>query len=111
MLRLLIPLLVAWPVAAGPLEFAKAELDRALADRGIKLTYRSGVSQLAPEAFEIEPFRITGGDLRGLMYGLLEAADQIRTRGRLTLSKGSPATSMRGIRYFVHNHDLDERWY
>jgi hypothetical protein len=111
MLKWLLPSLLAWPLTAGPLEFAKAELDRALADRGIKLAYKSGVSQLAPEAFEIEPLRITGGDLRGLMYGFLEAAEQIRARGRITFTKGSPATPMRGIRYFIHNHDLDERWY
>jgi hypothetical protein len=111
MMRSLILLLVTWPLAAGPLEFGKAELDRALAARGMTLAYKSGISQIAPEAFEIEPARITGGDLRGLMYGLLEAADQIRARGRLALTKGSPATPMRGIRYFVHNHDLEERWY
>ena len=111
MLRLLIPLLLTSKMAAGPLEFGKAELDRALAGRGISLNYKSGVSQLAAESFEIEPARITGGDLRGLMYGLLEAADQIRARGRLTLTKASPATPIRGIRYFIHNHDLEERWY
>ena len=27
------------------------------------------------------------------------------------LTKGSAATPIRGIRYFVHNHDLEERWY
>ena len=99
------------PLFGGPVEFAKAELDRALAGRSMTLRYRSGVSQLAPESFEIEPLRITGGDLRGLMYGLLEAADQIRTRGRLMFTKGSAATPIRGIRYFIHNHDLEERWY
>src|SRR5581483_1183619 len=98
MKRPLIAFLLACPLWAGPVEFARAELDRALADRGIKLAYRSGVSQLAPEAFEIEPYRITGGDLRGLMYGLLEAADQIRARGYLVLTKASPATPIRGIR-------------
>src|ERR1044072_3247698 len=111
MRRSFIALLFTWPLTAGPVEFAQAEFERALADRGIKLAYRSGVSQLVPEAFEIEPFRITGGDLRGLMYGFLEAAEQIRTRGRLVLTKASPATPIRGIRYFVHNHDLDARWY
>src|SRR5947209_20441248 len=111
MLHLLIALLFARPLAAGPLEFGKAELDRALAARGLTIAYKSGVSQIAAESFEIEPFRITGGDLRGLMYGLLEAADQIRARGRLSLTKGSPTTPIRGIRYFIHNHDLEERWY
>ena len=37
-----------------------------------------------PETFRIEPYtaggaHITGGDLRGLMYALLEAAEQMRT--------------------------------
>ena len=115
MRRLLLALLVLAPVAAGPVEFGKAELNRALADRGIRLAYKSGVSQIAPESFEIDPMgvtaRITGGDLRGLMYGLLEAADQIRARGRLSLTRGKPATPIRGIRTFIHNHDLDARWY
>ena len=104
-------LLLAAPLWAGPVEFGRAELDRALAERHLTLHYRTGVSQLAPEAFEIEPLRITGGDLRGLMYGLLEAAAQIRARGRLTFTKGAAATPIRGIRYFIHNHDLEERWY
>ena len=78
MFRLLLLFFIALHVAAGPVEFGKAELERALAERNMTLHYRSGVSHLAPEAFEIEPLRITGGDLRGLMYGLLEAADQIR---------------------------------
>src|SRR5690349_14535032 len=56
--------LLACSLHAGPVEFGKAELDRALAERHMTLSYRSGVSQLPPEAFEIEPFRITGGDLR-----------------------------------------------
>jgi hypothetical protein len=108
---LVLLLLLARPLAAGPVEFAKAELDQALSARGITLNYKTGVSQLAAECFEIEPFRITGGDVRGLMYGLLEAAAQIRETGRLRLTKGSPATPMRGIRYFIHNRDLEERWY
>jgi hypothetical protein len=111
LLRLLLIFPLAGPLAAGPVEFAKAELDNALAARGMKLAYKTGVSQIAPESFEIEPFRITGGDLRGLMYGLLEAASQIRATGRLVLTKGAPATPIRGIRYFIHNHDLEERWY
>jgi hypothetical protein len=118
MFRPLIAVLLALPLAAGPVEFARAELDRALAGRGLSLAYRAGVSQLAAESFEIEPARaargiavISGGDLRGLMYGVLEAADQIRARGRLSAAKGAPATPIRGIRYFIHNRDLEERWY
>jgi hypothetical protein len=45
------------------------------------------------------------------MYGLLEAAEQIRAQGRLSPTSGSPQTQMRGIRYFIHNQDLEEGWY
>jgi hypothetical protein len=41
---------------------------------------------------------ITGGDLRGLMYGLLEAAEQIRDTGHFTKTTGIPAASLRGVR-------------
>jgi hypothetical protein len=104
-------LAMAAALSAGPVDFGKRELDRALASRGLKLPYKAGITALAPEAFEIAPGRITGGDLRGLMYGLLEAAAQIRATGRLAAGKGAPATRLRGIRYFIHNHDLEASWY
>jgi len=107
-------LLVLTSVAtlAGPVEFGKAELERALAARG--LPHDSVAAQVragAPESWTIEAGRVTGGDERGLMYGLLEAAEQIRATGRLTPRSGGPATPMRGIRYFIHNKDMEERWY
>jgi hypothetical protein len=45
------------------------------------------------------------------MFGLLEAADQIRATGRISRSSGCPAVPMRGIRYFLHNKELESGWY
>ncbi len=100
---------VAW---AGPVDFGKAELHRALSARGLKagsivVERRPGPS----ESWSIQPGRVTGADERGLMYGLLEAAGQIRTSGTLTPASGQPATPMRAIRSFVHNEDLEKSWY
>ena len=44
------------------------------------------------------------------MYGLLEAADQIRAGGRVSDTSGCPEVAMRGIRYFLHNPDLEKNW-
>jgi hypothetical protein len=97
---------------AGPVDFGRAELHRAQRARGLKaesiaIELRSG----PPETWSISPGRIVGGDERGLMYGLLEAAAQIRTAGKLTSASGQPATPMRGIRTFIHNEDLEKSWY
>jgi hypothetical protein len=90
---------------AGPVEFGLAELNAAIDARHFK--YRPKiVAELnleAPETFRIDPYsagggHITGGDLRGLMYGLLEAADQMRSTGRLKLTHAAPALALRGIR-------------
>jgi hypothetical protein len=45
------------------------------------------------------------------MYGLLDAAEQIRLTGRIVASSGKPATNMRGIRYFIHNEAMEKSWY
>ena len=103
---------------AGPVEFGLAEVNRAITERGMNpanIRFRTEIGQDAPESFRIELVsgmgRISGGDLRGLMYGLLAAAEQIRLTGHLSPAKGSPATPIRGIRVFIHNRDLDESWY
>src|SRR6185503_7732353 len=57
------------------------------------------------------PGKVTGADARGLLYGLLEAAEQVRKSGRITAAKGASKTPMRGIRYFLHNADLERDWY
>lgn len=90
---------------AGPVEFGMAELNAAIDARNFK--YRPKImAELnleAPGTFRIDPYaagggHITGGDLRGLMYGLLEAADQMRSTGRLKLTHGVPALALRGVR-------------
>ena len=91
-----------------------AEFRRALDSRGLRPERFRIVTEIGmepPDSYSIEPGRITGGDLRGLMYGLLAAAEQIRYTGRLSRAKGSPRTSVRGIRCFLHNRDLESGWY
>ena len=106
--------LAAMAAFGGPKEFGVDELNRAIAARGLKpalFRFRTEITADPPESYRILPGLITGGDLRGLMYGLLDAAAQIRARGRVYSSKGSPATRIRGIRYFLHNEDLEKDWY
>lgn len=115
MLRLAVLALLPAAVMAGPIEFGLAEFSKALADRGLSperfriLTEYSMV--LPADGFSITGNIIRGGSQRGLMYGLLEAADQIRRQGYLTQMKIEPATPMRGVRKFLHNADLERSWY
>jgi hypothetical protein len=111
-------ILLATLAAAGPVEFAQAELDSAMAERKLKWKNQVELNLDAPDTFRIEPYsmggaHITGGDLRGLMYGLLEAAEQIRATGHFTKTSGNPAASLRGVR-IVLNAELekapDEFW-
>ena len=99
-------LLLATLAQAGPVEFAQSELDAAMAQRKVKWNNQVELSLDAPDTFRIEPYtmggaHITGGDLRGLMYGLLEAAEQIRDWGHFTKTRGIPAASLRGVRIVV----------
>jgi len=89
---------------AGPVDFGMAELNAAIEARNFKYKpkIQAELDIEAPETFRIETYaaggaHITGGDLRGLMYGLLEAAEQMRTTGRLKLTRGAPALALRGI--------------
>jgi hypothetical protein len=103
---------LAAPLAAGPVEFGKSELTKALEARGLRATsFRVSLAVGQPECFSVAGGAITGSDDRGLMYGLLEAAGQIRATGRVADTSGCPAVAMRGIRYFLHNHDLENAWY
>jgi hypothetical protein len=101
--RLLISLVAcALSVSAGPVDFGLAELNAAMATRKLRWKNKAELSVEAPETYRIEPYsyggaHITGGDLRGLMYGLLEAAEQIRATGRLAKVHGVPATPLRGV--------------
>src|SRR5574341_138429 len=108
LLRLALLLGAAAPGFAGPVEFGKAEVARAIAERGLRpnqVRFQVEINADGPESYRIQPGRISGGDARGLMYGLLEAAEQIRERGRLIAARGAPATPIRGIRWFLHNED------
>jgi hypothetical protein len=98
--------------AAGPVEFGQTELDLAMAARNLKWKNQVDLNLDAPDTFRIEPYsmggaHITGGDLRGLMYGLLEAAQQIRASGHFTKTSGNPAASLRGVR-IVLNTELEK---
>jgi len=102
--------------AAGPVDFGKAELDAALAERKLKLRVDTELSLDPPETFRITLYktgmvRVTGGDLRGLMYGLIEAAEQIRATGRLKAASGKPATPVRGVRMALRSYDLTQPWF
>src|SRR5690242_17501436 len=102
--------------AAGPVDFGKAELDAALAERKLKLRVDTELSLDPPETFRITLYktgmvRVTGGDLRGLMYGLIEAAEQIRATGRLKAANGKPASAVRGVRMTLRSYDLSQPWF
>jgi hypothetical protein len=105
------PLLAVWlgaacaARAAGPADFGMAELNAAIAARNLKYKPKI-VAELnldPTENFRIDPYpagggRISGGDLRGLMYGLLEAASQMRTLGHLKQTRASPFLTPRGVK-------------
>jgi hypothetical protein len=110
---LLLVAALAAQALAGPVEFGMAEVQRALAARGLKpgaIRFDTDVNTEEPESFRILPGLVSGGDLRGLMYGLLEAADQIRETGRLVMAKGTPATPIRGIRYVLSEQEFQKDW-
>jgi hypothetical protein len=108
--------------AAGPVDFGKSELQAAMAGRKITTKIQAELSLDPPETFRIETYKaggahVTGGDLRGLMYGLIEAAEQIRSTGRLKIVHGVPAMAIRGVRLAPQIDDLrdpkffaDARW-
>jgi hypothetical protein len=101
---------------SGPVNFGVAEFKSAVAARNLKWKVKYEVTLDPPESYRIEPYRyggahVTGGDLRGLMYGLLEAADEVRATGRLKQVHAAPATPIRGVRLFARDADFDdERW-
>jgi hypothetical protein len=83
-----------------------------MAGRNLKWKNQVELNLDAPDTFRIEPYsmggaHITGGDLRGLMYGLLEAAEQIRATGHFKKTSGNPAASLRGVRV-VLNAELEK---
>jgi hypothetical protein len=106
---------------AGPVDFGMTEVNAAIAARNLKWKVKYELTLDPPETYRIEPYayggaHITGGDLRGLMYGLLEAADQIRATGRLKPTHAVPATPVRSVRMLARAGDLDRpesywQWY
>ncbi|MEQ1885133.1 MAG: hypothetical protein ABL967_08735 [Bryobacteraceae bacterium] len=96
---------------ATPLEFGIAEVNSAIASRNLKWKIKTEISLDAPESYRIEPGwgggSISGGDIRGLMYGLLDAAEQIRTSGKLTRTRLTPRTPLRGLRLAI-TPDLEQ---
>jgi len=101
---------------AGPVDFGNAELNDALAERKLKLHVDTELNLDPPETFSITLYktgmvRITGGDLRGLMYGLIEASEQIRATGKLKATGGKPATAVRGVRMTLRSYDLTQSWF
>ena len=101
----------AW---AGPIDFGKQEFASALAERKLpsnRFRVQTEVSTEAPESFRIVGARISGGDIRGIMYGLLEAAEQIRSTGRLVQAKGAAAMRVRGVRAPITAGDLEKDWF
>ncbi len=96
--------------AAGPLDFGKSELNAALAARGLEPALLRLVTEIngdPSESYRIDGPRIFGGDIRGLMYGLLEAAGQIRATGKLAAAKGQPACAIRGVRVAYEGQSKD----
>src|SRR5262249_27254586 len=105
-------LIAGIPVFAGPVEFGRAELQKAIRDRNLgDLRIEDAITAGPPPSHVIASNRINRSDPRGLMYGLLAAADQIRTTGKVTPAKGATQNPIRGIRYFLHNADLERDWY
>jgi hypothetical protein len=100
------------PATAGPVEFGLAQYNAALDARNLKQRIKYDVSLEPAESFRIEPYaaggaHISGGDLRGLMYALLEAADQIRATGRMKQTHSVPSIAIRAIRRFARDDLAD----
>jgi hypothetical protein len=93
---------LAGVLLASPVDFGMEELRAALAERDRTLSIQTELSLDPPGSFRIVPLRggvrISGGDLRGLMYGLIEAAEQIRESGAVKDVRKTPALASRGVR-------------
>lgn len=111
--RLLCLALLSVPLCAGPVEFGRAELQSALEEAGLRdLRIETELGAEPPESFRIErggrnTILIRGGDLRGLLYGLLEAAEQVRLTRKITPVQFRAAMPIRGVRLFVHSEAVE----
>ena len=99
-----ISLLLSVISAAGPSDFGRRELQQALDERGLTTYIEADVAISAkPDSFEIHGTGVTGGDRRGLMYGLIEAAEQIRAAGKLKPLRKTPWVAVRGVRMAIED--------
>lgn len=89
--------------AALPPDFGRQQLQQAIEARGLKPERFNVVTEhsmvLPADGFSIQGHLIRGGNLRGIMYGLLEAAAQIRAAGGLKSVQAAPALAVRGVRW------------
>lgn len=89
----------AW---ASPVDFGLEEWRAALIERDRKLSAQTELSLDPPGSYRIVPLRgairVSGGDLRGLMYGLIAAAEQMRATGTVKDTRAMPALTVRGVR-------------
>jgi hypothetical protein len=88
--------------AQTPIDFGRARLRGAVAAHNaspaiarINVEYSMALPQ---DAFWIQAGVIRGGSQRGIMYGLLEAAEQLSKRRALWQSKAAPRFEIRGAR-------------
>lgn len=88
--------------AEGPVEFGQAELEKVIEERGLSAkSFHVAVEYslvLPADGFQIQGQIIRGGSRRGVMYGLLEAADQLRERKALVTMKATPRFEIRSAR-------------
>jgi hypothetical protein len=103
--------LAAASALAGPADFGQQELRLAIAAKGVQLTVATELNTDAPETFHItavEPqtVRISGGDLRGLMYGLIEASEQIRGNGNVQDMATEGGMRLRSVRLAPADADI-----
>ena len=112
-LALLLP--AATVFGMTPTDFGLAEYRRVLEERKLNpklYQVSTELSMFLPhDGFSIMGNLIRGGSQRGIMYGLLEAADEIRRLGHLWPAKVEKPLGLRGIRRFVHNAEMDAAWY
>ena len=90
-------------------DFQQAVRQRRMGPVDLATSVRPG--SMPPESFRLSGNQLVASDQRGLMYGLLHAAEEIRRDGRLSEASESPRVAMRGIRYFIHNEALEHDWY
>ena len=74
------------------------------------IDFRLDTNSLSPEAYKVLTTRkgieILGGDVKGLMYGGLEVAEQLTLNGKVKEAQGNPYLEKRGIKF---NIPLDAR--